>query len=257
MSYIIAFVTFAESDKEFPVQCFRTDLKLSDEVIVRRADGELSNATISKLQYLNWDCKGRIECRKSESTLDSDGKIIIPKGAPLVFGVSTADVFIKSLRAAGWIPAKSRQRMYKSVLANFNDSHVAYIFVRKNGLDLRLFHRTENEQIKPYSLYDRSSSEGREVRHFLAHTTFNLYEGILRFSTSFLSNEGDLERYFVPQGSTDKRTDELKERAQSRKESRKEMLDIYDACSDGSGGPAYLGDGIWITAGGRTHDWGR
>jgi hypothetical protein len=257
MSYIVAFVSFADSDKEFPVQCFRTDLKPEDEVIVRKADGELRSAKVIRLQYLNWDCKGRIECKKSESGLDKKGEFILPKGAPLLFGLSTPEAFIKALRAEGWIPVKSRQRMYKTVLANVNFGHVAYIFIRKNGLDIRLFCRTDNEYIKPYSLFDKSPSEGREVRHFLAHTTFNLYEGVLRFSTSFLKNEGDLDRYFAPQGSVDKRTDELKEKARVRNKSRNEMLAIYEACSDGNGGPAYLGDGVWITAGGRTHDWGR
>lgn len=263
MSYIVAFVTFLESDKKFPVQCYRTDLIVSDEVIVRRVDGKLRNAIITHLQYLNWDCNGRIECKKSESTLDNYGEIIVPKGAPLVFGISTADAFIKALRAKGWIPVKSRQRMYKSVLANLNDSHVAYIFVRKNGLDLRVFLRTEHEQIKPYSLYDRSLSDGREVRHSLAHTNFNLYEGMLRFSASFLSNESDLERYFVPYGSTDKRTDEMKKQAELNKnnelsdEYSDDTYSIYNAFSDGSGEPVYLGDGMWVSANGNMNDWGR
>lgn len=261
MSYIIAFVTFPESDKEFPMQCFRTDLQPSDEVIARRSDGKLRNATIARLQYLNWDCKGRIECKKSESTLDSNGNIILPKGSPLAFGMSNSYPFIKALRENGWIPVKSRQSMYKAVLANVNDRFVAYIFLRANGIDIRMFHRTNNEQVTPYSLYERSSLDGREVRHFLSNTTFNLYEGILRFSSSFLSNETNLDRYFVSQGSTDKRTEELKDLAKEREKSKKkyknEMLDIYDACSDGSGGPAYLGDGIWITSDGGMHDWGR
>ncbi|MDI5834422.1 hypothetical protein ODY93_22985, partial [Shewanella xiamenensis] len=84
-----------------------------------------------------------------------------------------------------------------------------------------------------------------------------LFEGVLRFSNSFLSNEENMERYFVPQGESDKRTEELKKQAGERKSSRNEMLDIYDACSNGDGGPAYLGDGMWISPGGGLHDWGR
>lgn len=209
------------------MQCFRTDLNAGDEVIVRRADGKLSNANITELRYLNWECSGRIECRKAESAVDSENNILLPKGSPLVYGLSTPEVFIRALREIGWVPVKSKQRMYKAILANLNETHVAYILVRKNGLDIRMFFRSENDELIPYSLYERSSSDSKQVRHALAHTTFNLYEGILRFSNSFLNNESDLNRYFVPQGSTDKRTEELKERSKHRKD-REEDSGIGD-----------------------------
>lgn len=35
------------------------------------------------------------------------------------------------------------------------------------------------------------------------------------------------------------------------------ISDIYHAISDGSGEPAYLGDGVWIEADGSVHDRGR
>lgn len=257
MSYIIAFVAFAESNKEFPVQCFRTDLALNDEVVVRRVDGQLKIATICQLQYLNWDCEGRIECKKVESGIDNDENIILPKGSPLNIGTSTPDSFIKTLRDNGWIPVKSRQRMYRTVLANVNATNIAYIFVRKNGLDIQILPRSGSERIAPNSPYENSLTEGKVVRHSLAHTTFNLFEGVLRFSISFLNNESDLERYFSRQGSSDKRTDELREQSRSRTATRNEISDLYSACSDGSGEPAYLGDGVWITSGGGLHDWGR
>lgn len=257
MSYIIAFVSFSESEKEFPVQCFRTDIKVGDEVVVRRIDGKLRCAKLTHLKYLNWDCNGRIECRKDECTFSADGDIVLPKDCPLVYGISTPDVFVKELKSLGWVPIKSRQRMYRSILANLNRSSISYIFVRKNGIDIQILPRTNNDPIKPYSLYERSFTEGKVVRHSFAHTTFNLLEGILRFSNSFLCNEEDLERYFVPQGESDKRTEELKQQARERKASRSEMQDIYDACSDGDGGPAYLGDGMWISSDGGLHDWGR
>lgn len=257
MSYIIAFVSFSESDKEFPTQCFRTDIKIGDEVVVRRTDGKLKLATIAHLKYLNWDCSGRIECKKDECTCNTDGSIILPKGCPLVYGISTPEVFVKQLKSIGWIPVKSKQRMYRTVLANLNSSSISYIFVRKNGIDIQVLPRTDNNPIKPYSLYERSLTEGKVVRHSFAHTTFNLFEGVLRFSNSFLSNEENMERYFVPQGESDKRTEEQKKQAGERKSSRNEMLDIYDACSNGDGSPAYLGDGMWISPGGGLHDWGR
>lgn len=265
MSYIIAFVTFEGSTKEFPVQCFSTELAVGDEVIVRRGDGKLRCATISQLQYLNWDCNGRIECRKEDSALDCNGNITLPETAPIRGGIYNSKSLERALFEKGWIPLRSKQQMYRSLLANTNATSTAYIFARRNGIDLQILPRNESERIERYSWHVVSLAQGKVVRHSLAHTTFNLYEGMLRFSTSFLANEQDLERYFVPQGSTDKRTDELKEqarvkweaRAAMRNESGDEMRDIYDACSDGSGEPAYLGDGLWISSGGSIHDWGR
>lgn len=257
MSYIIAFVSYSESGRDFPVQCFRTDLSVGDEVVVRRTDGKLRIAAISQLQYLNWDCNGRIECRREEASLDEAGNINLPKGSPLHVGTSTQVAFTKSLKASGWVPIKSRQKMYRAVLACVNKNSISYIFTRKNGIDIQIIPKVDENPVKPYSYYEGSLGDGRVVRHSLAHTTFNLLEGVLRFANSFQNNEEDLDRYFVPQGSTDKRTEELKQKAKERKASRNEMLDIYDACSDGSGGPAYLGDGVWIDSGGSLHDWGR
>jgi hypothetical protein len=66
-------------------------------------------------------------------------------------------------------------------------------------------------------------TEGKLVRHSLAHTSFNLFEGILRFSKSFTNNEADLDRYFAPQGCSDKRTEELKMQAEERDAERKRI----------------------------------
>lgn len=79
----------------------------------------------------------------------------------------------------------------------------------------------------------------------------------LRLCKSFDANEADFDRYFVAVGSTDKWTDELKGQTQARKVKYSEMQDFYDACSDGSGGSAYLGDGMWITSSGHIQDLGK
>lgn len=273
MSYIIAFVKYVDAKKSYPVQCFRADIKTNDQVIVRRSDGKLNHATVKELKYLNWDCNGRIECKKSEAGKDKKGHIILPRNLPITVGIVTPDAFIKELRALGWTPLKPAHKMYKAILAKKNCSHTAYIRVRKNGIDIQLFQSEKDYDLVPYSLYKYGASEGRVVRHALAHTTFNLYEGILRFSNSFTHDEQNLDKYFVPVGEKDKRTIELKQKAEKEKAERRTQeeserrrrleeqddddFDLYDVCSDGSGGPAYLGDGIWVTPDGHSHDWGR
>ena len=148
---------------------------------------------------------------------------------------------------------------YRKILTKTNESKIAYIFIRKNGIDIQIIPISEEKlPIKPNSLYRESLTQGQVVRHTLAHTTFNLYEGILRFSDSFINNELNLDRYFIPQGEKDKRTDALKKEAHLSKNSGEYIIsDLYEACSDGNGGAAYLSDGIWITSGGGVHDWGR
>lgn len=223
MSYIIAFISFENSSKEFPVQCFRTDLKSGDKVVVRRADGKLRLAMIQRLKYLNWDCNSRIECKLDEATQKSDGEIVLPKASPLIYGISTADTFIRELKSQGWTSVKYINRTYRAVLGNSNESSISYILVRKNGLDIQIISCNNNEPIQPFGIYSRSLSEGKVVRHSLAHTSFNLFEGILRFSKIFIDDETDLDRYFVPQGCSDKRTEELKKQAEERGVERKRI----------------------------------
>lgn len=268
MSYIIAFVKYGDAKKSYPVQCFRADIIINDEVIVRRSDGKLNHAIVKELRYLNWDCNGRIECKKSEADEDRNGNIILPKDSSRIVGIVTSDAFIKKLRSSGWIPLKPNHKMYRGIFAKKNSNHTAYIRVRKNGIDIQLFPLEDESSLKPYSLYEYGASEGRIVRHALAHTTFNLYEGILRFSNSFTNDEENLDKYFVPVGSQDKRTTELKEKYEAERRVREESesrrrgegrddIDLYDLCSAGSGEPGYLGDGIWLTSDRRSHDWGR
>ncbi|MGW7233007.1 hypothetical protein ACWGIE_07430 [Pseudomonas fulva] len=257
MSYIVALVKFLDSTKIFPVECFRTDLASNDQVIVRLGSGELRHALVVQKKYLNWDCKGRVECKVSEASESRIGEIILPRGCPVIAGVATPTVFVSAARSMGWIPQKPSQRMYKNVLAKVNEASTAYIFIRRNGIDIKVVGSVADEGLRPYGLCNCSLSEGRVVRHSLAHTTFNLFEGILRFCKSFDGNEADLDRYFVAVGESDKRTEELKAISKARKSQRSEMQDIYDACSDGSGGPAYIGDGVWISSSGRLADLGR
>jgi hypothetical protein len=270
MSYVIAFVKFGNANNDYPVDCFRTDLAVNDQVIVRLSDGKLRTAIVTKLQHLNWDCKCRIECKVSESSMDDTGNIILPNKSLLVVGIATMEVFIAALKERSWIPLKPRQKMYRGILANINNTQTAHIFVRRNGIDIQLLPYIPEEKPRAFSLYQGSLSDGVLVRHYLAHTNFNLYEGVIRFSNSFLQNEENYERYFVPVGSRDKRTDELKVSAGSQKHIRDERKDIYDAISDGGcwntsrdiydcvstgdGEDAYLGDGVWISSSGSCYE---
>lgn len=257
MSYIIALVRFLDSQQPFPVECFRTDLAVDDQVVIRLGSGQLRYALIVAIKYFNWDCKGRIECKVSEAIEGRLGDIVLPSGSPITKGITTHATFVSAAKSLGWIPLKPSQRTYRNALGSTNDKNTAYVLVRRNGIDIKIIENTFGESLRLYGLCQCSLSEGITVRHSLAHTSFNLFEGVLRFCKSFDMNELSLERYFVPVGTSDKRTEELKAMSVARKSQRSEMQDIYNACSDGGGGPAYLGDGMWITSAGCIKDEGR
>ncbi|MEQ9446626.1 MAG: hypothetical protein RJS98_13760 [Rhodospirillaceae bacterium] len=163
-----------------------------------------------------------------EASKNSNGQIILPKGTPIANGFSSFDAFIKELKLHSWVPIKSRRTQYRAVLGYANQSRTAYIFVRKNGIDIQMLDRIEGEELKPYSLHQIPFREGTVVQHFLAHTTFNLFEGILRFSKSFINNEKDLDRYFEPQGSREKRNEALKKHGEARDAERKRLKEERD-----------------------------
>ncbi|MBB3048974.1 hypothetical protein FHR99_003248 [Litorivivens lipolytica] len=180
---------------------------------------------------MNWDCKARIECLLEEASQNAVGQYIVPDGAPTTYGLSSPEAFSKELRAHGWVPMKTKRRQYRAVFGKANQSRVAYIFIRKNGIDIEMIRSNDIEELKPYSFHQRSSDIEKAVAHYLAHTTFNLFEGLLRFSESFINNESDLDRYFEAQGSKDKRNEMLRRQGQVRDAERRRLKaerDYYD-----------------------------
>ncbi|WP_210235239.1 hypothetical protein, partial [Mesorhizobium sp. M2D.F.Ca.ET.206.01.1.1] len=75
MSYIVAFVRFAPEETLYPVNCWRSDVKEGDAVVVRmKTRGDiLKRAEIAYLAYLNWNCANTIECLASEAEFTLHG----------------------------------------------------------------------------------------------------------------------------------------------------------------------------------------
>ena len=250
MSYIIGFIEFEDSSTDYPVECFRTDLQPGDRVLVRIDNGKLKPGIVTRLEYLNWNCKGRIECPIAEALVGDDGVLSPPPGSPISVGLASAQPVIARLKSEGWVPLKSSQNMHRSILSNSNSTQSANILFRRNGVDFQILPKRHDVAPRAYSYLKHAVTEGRVVRHFLARTTFNLYEGVLRFSQSFMSNEGNYDRFFNPVGSRDKTTAELKNRlrlARGNDEDDPEdsLRSVLAGCED-SMGRIYLGDGIYI-----------
>ncbi|UJM90429.1 hypothetical protein LRK24_00555 [Rhodanobacter denitrificans] len=262
MSYIVAFVKFPESESEYPVGCFRVDLKGGDEVVVRLADQRLRSAVVKTVQYLNWDCNSYIECKRSEATDAHDGSLALPAKSPVHIGLATYHALGHTLARDGWVPLNHYSGVYRIVYLHTNETQTSAILIRRNGVDIQLLSDKLDVAPKPQGVFETPLTRGRLVRHYLAHTRFNLFEGIYRFSKAFMETSGDYDRFFTPVGSRDKRTSKLKALSEQRQREKRRgagsgMLDIYDAISDGSDGPAYLGDGMWLDSSGGLHDWRR
>ena len=257
MSYIIAFVEFTTPGDAYPVECFRTDLVIGDAVLVQIPNRRLTPATVVQICYLSWKCAGQIKGKVSEGLQSEDGYWKL-SNCPDVIGLATNEVFISELKRRGWIPLK-RGHVHMAALTNSNTTESANILVRRNGIDLQILPARRIFLPRPFGLTQESVTEGRLVRHYFSNTTFNLYEGVLRFADSFASDEGNYDRFFKSAGTSDRRTEKQKQEAENRKILRTEqepngMKDYYEMVSDGTGTAVYAGDGVWIGVGGSMHD---
>lgn len=215
MSYIVAFVRLPGTSKEYPVCCLRTDIKPEDAVIVELIGNRFEIGRVSTVKYLDWDCNARLVCKVGEGEITSRGVQLAP-GTPRSVGIVSAEMLIARLRERGWTPYHSLVT-YRMVLAFNNEIQTARILVRRHGVDFQVL---PDLQALPaaFSKASVAKTEGRFVQHFLAHTTFNLYEGAIRFAEAFERNEGNYDRFFVSVGERDRRTAEQKAAAKACRE---------------------------------------
>ncbi len=229
MSYIVAFVRLPGTSKEYPVRCFRTDIKPEDAVIVELFGDRFEIGKVSTVKYLDWDCEARVVCKVGEGEITSRGVQFAP-GTPSSVGIVSGEMLIARLRERGWTPYHSLVTTYRMVLAFNNEIQTARILVRRHGVDFQLL---PDLQALPPALSQASvaRAEGRFVQHFLAHTTFNLYEGVIRFAEAFERNQGNYDRFFVSVGERDRRTVEQKAAAKAKR-ARREDSGFYWQGSD-------------------------
>lgn len=216
MSYIVAFVRLPGTSQEYPVSCFRTDIKPEDAVIVELIGNRFEIGRVSTVKYLDWDCKARLVCKVGEGEITSRGVQLAPR-TPRSVGIVSGEILIAQLRERGWTPYHSLATFYRMVLAFNNETQTARILVRRHGVDFQVL---PDLQTLPaaFSKASVAKTEGRFVQHFLAHTTFNLYEGTIRFAEAFERNEDNYDRFFVSVGERDRRTAEQKAAAKADRE---------------------------------------
>ena len=240
MSYIVAFVNFKESSKSlYPFGCTRDDLVPGDKVIVRTKDQSLNVAFVNKLEYLDWNCSAEILCKLSERSKNADGNYVIPKGAPFKKGYASSNTLINILDLKGWQKMTPANKTYSLAMGKNNQSHTAFILFRKNGIDIQL-HDSKNYEVKKGGSWVISTTEGRMVRNYYARTNTNLFQWIESFATDFDNNKKNLEKYFIPQGSKDKRPRDTDcTPSYNQKDEGSPIKDILD-------GKVSLGGGLYV-----------
>lgn len=248
MSYIIAFVSYANEERTYPVSCWRTDIKPGDAVVVQQGHGShvLKWARVDRLLFLNWECKHHIACLASEARFDSLG-ILLPKPIPMFAGLSRPEEVWHHLRQSGWTRCPTVSRLFKSAFCRHNGRQFANIFFRSNGVDIQIINGNVNEALTTggeLSFFQRDHFT--VVRHTLSHSHLNLFEMIVRFAEAFQNDAGQYEEFLKPVGKSDRRTDALKQMAAEGREGK----DLYAALGGYGGAPLYVSDGLYLTAGG-------
>lgn len=249
MSYIVAFVSYGKEPQTYPVNCWRTDIKPGDAVVVQQGHegSPLKWAKVMATHFLNWECKHSIACLASEASFDSLG-IILPKPTPYVSGLSRAQAIQAHLKQTGWRQYQPVSRQFKSAHSFHNGQQFANIFVRANGIDIQIIDGHENEALTPagrLSFYFRDYF--KIVRHTLSHSDVNLFELTARFADRFRNAAGPYDEFLKPIGSSDKRTDALRRIA----EEGRSNTELYAALGGYGGEPVYLGDGLYLSKSGR------
>lgn len=247
MSVLIAFVRFKNSEQSYPVNCHRVDLGPGDEVYVKMpAQRVYKLATIERVAYQGWACVNTIVGRRDEASRDAQvGWCIVP--GPNARFTTIVDDVGNRLRARGWKGAPTVASNFRYALWNVGRRSTAFILIRARGLNFVLRDSTQSPELVGRKVRV-SATEGRCVSHWYNGASENINDLALAFAQAFDADAGAdaaaLDRFFVPQGGAPSRP------PRRRGEGEDELASIYDAISDGSGGPAYLGDGLSLGPGG-------
>lgn len=241
MTYINAFVVLDRTGRDYPVNCLRADVGVGDRVIITNSDGEARIGRVVRLEFHNWNCRWTVRCLAAEADFEN-GRVYIDLSVPIKVGLVELYDVPRHLAATGWRRRSLVSRQFKVGYSLANASHTCHILVRANGFDVAFSEGaiTPSELEKPLSF----SHGDRRVRHSLNESGINLIAHMVAFADAFRANAADIETFLVRIGSSSKKMPAVQKEDTT-------MQDIYDAVSDGYGGAAYLGDGVYLTADGR------
>lgn len=239
MTYRVAHVRFAESEQTYPVNCNRADLQPGDRVVVEMPDQakRLKVAHVDRVEFLNWNCANTIVCRRSEFMSNDDGTWSVKREQPATPVLETLDDLATRLRQMGWQSFWPKSKVWRTVYAREYRHAGALIALHSKGMAFQVLEAGCN-----LGIFGRSISVAPTRGRFVRHVYHASEEDLLKFAVLFAEDVGrdgaDLKPYFEPKGHRPSKGPMTHE--------RNELAEIRDAINGGAGGPAYLGDGVWI-----------
>lgn len=223
MSYIIAFVKYSLTGSSFPVNCLRTDVSRGDIVYVKNRKGELKEAEVTKIEYLDWNCNSFILCTQDDIKTEDLNKLST-SGRCKTVGLVNIYTMSDYLLSIGWDRVYRPNRVHRVLHYYSNNQETAGIWLSTHGVNLQILDNCTKEQI-----INSGYNCGRmTVRHYLSQTSFNLYEGISRFAQSFSECSGNYDRFFKSVGSKDKRNAYLISVLKKKKEEEEKLRQKRD-----------------------------
>jgi len=231
-----------------------------DEVFVSMVEKRVhKKAIVQAVEYLNWDCKNSIYCLVEELKGREIWGDVIERRASDVRFHTTKDL-IKFLTGAGW--KKIDQSSSRAPLYYWRDNLTRTARLRFHGLgiDIQLFDTlvwmedSHEGRIVPHV------HSGQRTRHRYYHSGRCIFEFVADFSDAFLRNEDDFKTFLTQIGSDGTKRSEVSSFPAKKTETERDWSDgcslseLYDIMSDGGGGPAYLGDGIYLNSDGSSFE---
>jgi hypothetical protein len=251
MGYIIANIAYGDGQKSYPANCFRDDIAVGDQVIVRGRADDLRVAKVVALDFLNWDCSNTVLCRLSEA-LFNQGHITVPPSVSWVRGLTRPEDLYEQLVGRGWKRRKPRSKSYRMALSYEGSNATARLFFRMNGIDLQIL-RGETRSYDSQDLHcSFSPGVGHVLRNSYHKSGINILEHMNALTIAFQNDVEDLSPFWTKHGRADRTPDALR---RGRSEESFESM-LYDALG-GSGEDVYVGDGQWLSQSGRWSDDGR
>ena len=200
MTYRIAYVRFTKTGAVYPVNCERSDLKPGDLVVVKTEifDKPLKIAVFERLEFLNWNCKNTIICKRAEINKDGKGGYLIQRNSSPLYLETTANLEKELLKLA-WERVQYSRHAYKWVFRKSFENSGSAIGLNNKGIAFQIYTKGWNgdpsggPQRFPEGTYQL-------VRHYFYDSGIDLLEFTREFALNAYRPIAELAHYLEPIG---------------------------------------------------------
>lgn len=174
----------------------------------------------------------------------------------------TRDEMIAGLFELGFSMQSTASNKWKTAFFLRENDKTLLVLIRTRGVDLFETSRTRDAMTNEVgTLSVRVSDEGNRFGECnYTHNDLNVNYTVLKAATKFAEgatlNPELFQKTGIGRTEWGHKFGNLSKK-QEQTDSDNSLSDIYYAASSGDGGPAYLGDGVWIDEDGSIEDRGR